>query len=58
MTARILLILGKTRGHRPRLQERLGDFCKGLLSKVRWLREGADGAVSNFDRIKVRFAVR
>jgi len=30
MTARILLILGKTRGHRPRLQVLLHEFCNSL----------------------------
>jgi hypothetical protein len=33
MTARILLILEKARGHSPRLQKRLGDLCKALLCK-------------------------
>jgi hypothetical protein len=33
MTARILLILEKARGHRPRLQRRFVELYKGLLGK-------------------------
>ena len=33
MTARISLILGKTRGHRPRLQMLLHEFRNTLVSR-------------------------
>src|SRR5215813_14701066 len=36
MTARILLILGKTRGHRPRLQVLLHEFCNSLNLGGEW----------------------
>jgi len=36
MTARISLILGKTRGHRPRLQLLFHEFCNSLDSGGEW----------------------
>ena len=36
MTARTSLILGKTRGHRPRLQVLLHEFCNSLDSGGEW----------------------